>query len=228
MFQNPFKGYCFPKDIIKCSIYMKLKFALSYRDIEELCEMRGVSVDHATVHRWTINFSSLIEQNFRKKKKQVFGSWRMDETYIKVNGKWCYLYRAVDKYGDTIDFCLKEKRDKLAALFFFRKAIRNNDKPHKVIIDKSGSNTYALKDINQEYKDKNIENIEIIQKKYLNNIVESDHRFIKKITNRMLGFKSFYCAEKTLAGIEVVHMIRKNQMNSEGNTDYEQFASLIS
>ena len=101
-------------------------------------------------------------------------------------------------------------------------------KPHKVIIDKSGSNTYALKDINQEYKDKNIENIEIIQKKYLNNIVESDHRFIKKITNRMLGFKSFYCAEKTLAGIEVVHMIRKNQMKNEGNTDYEQFASLIS
>ena len=133
----------------------------------------------------------------------------MDETYIKVKGKWKYLYRAVDKYGNTIDFLLRAKRDKIAAKAFFKKAIKSSGKPCKVNIDKSGSNTVALSDINDEYIQKQQGRIEIRQNKYLNNRIEGDHRFIKKITRPMLGFKTFVTARITIKGIEIVNMIRK-------------------
>jgi len=198
---------------------MKCRFSLSYRDIEELCEIRGIILDHSTIQRWVIRFIPMIEKKLRRKKKSVSSSWRMDETYIKIKGKWVYLYRAVDKYGDTIDFLLRAKRDKVAAKAFFKKAIKQNGKPEKINIDKSGSNTYALSDLNKEYKANNEEEIEIRQNKYLNNIVEGDHRFIKRITRPMLGFKSFNSARKTIAGIEIVHMIRKKQINIDIGKD---------
>ncbi len=111
---------------------------------------RGVNIDHSTVQRWVIKYTGMLEDAFRKKKKTVGKSWRMDETYIKVNGKWCYLYRAVDKENNTIDFLLTRKRDKKAAKQFFIKAIENNGLPEKITIDKSGSNKTALKEYNAE------------------------------------------------------------------------------
>ena len=111
----------------------------------------------------------------------------MDETYIKVNGVWKYLYRAVDKEGNTIDFLLRAKRDKFAAMAFFKKAMSKNGDPKKVTMDKSGSNKAAMNEINQ---DRNVP-IEVRQIKYLNNIVEQDHRSVKRITKPMMGFKSF-------------------------------------
>jgi len=226
--QPYFKGFSFPADIILTAVYMKCRFSLSYRDIEELCEMRGVNLDHATIQRWVIRFIPLLDKRFRQRKKPVSASWRMDETYIKIRGKWKYLYRAVDKYGDTIDFLLRAKRDKVAAKAFFKKAIRENGKPEKVNIDKSGSNTYALEDINTEYKDNKEEKIEIRQNKYINNRIEGDHRFIKRIVRPMLGFKSFLSAKITITGIEIVNMIRKKQINkNESHNNFQTFASLI-
>src|SRR5688500_11773996 len=127
-----FKGYCFPKEIILQAVYFKLRFSLSYRDIEELLSIRGVKADHATIQRWVFKFTPLMELTLRKRKKRVGSSWRMDETYIKVKGEWMYLYRAVDKDGNTVDFLLTKRRNKYAAHKFLLKAINHNDCP-KVI-----------------------------------------------------------------------------------------------
>ena len=190
--------------------------------------MRGITVDHATIQRWVIRFTPLLDKQFRRNKKPVSSSWRMDETYIKVRGKWKYLYRAVDKHGETIDFLLRAKRDKIAAQAFFRKAIKQHGKPEKVNIDKSGANISALTSFNKEYTDNNEDEIEIRQNKYLNNRIEGDHRFIKRITRPMLGFKSFASARITIAGIELVNMIRKNQLSTKNNSsNYDKFTSLL-
>ena len=117
-----FKGYCFPKEIILQAVYFKLRFSLSYRDVEELITIRGVRVDHATVQRWVYKFTPLIETTFKTRRKPVGKSWRLDETYIKVKDQWMYQYRAVDKEGNTIDFLLT-KRNKFAAHKFLLKAI---------------------------------------------------------------------------------------------------------
>ena len=149
----------------------------------------------------------------------------MDETYIKVKGKWMYLYRAVDKYGKTLDFLLSQRRDKAAARRFFRHAIEVNGIPQRIVIDKSGANLAGLLRINVGLKfSRSHRRIEILRVKYLNNIVEQDHRFIKKITRPTLGFKAFHSA--TLAGIEVAHMIRKQQFQSNHSSPFKQFASL--
>ena len=205
-----FKGYCSSAEIILLFVYMKLRYSLSYRDLEDLMSIRGARIDHSTLQRWVYKFSKLIEKKVRSLKKDVSKSWRMDETYIRLNGKWVYLYRAVDKYGNTIDFLLRAKRDAAAAKAFFKKAIKNNERPEKVTVDKSGSNKAALDFCNKGVEKK--DEIEILQIKYLNNIIEQDHRFIKKRTRPMLGFKSFNSAKNTIAGIESIHMIKKGQI----------------
>ena len=203
-----FSGMRFPKEIILLCIRWYAAYPLSYRHLEEMMEERGVSVDHSTVNRWAIKFCPLLERIFRKHKRPVGGSWRIDETYIKVNGQWKYLYRAVDKEGKTVDFLLRAKRDQAAATVFFKKAMRQNGEPEKVTMDKSGANKAAMDGLNAERK----EAIEVRQIKYLNNIVEQDHRAVKRITKPMMGFKSFWSASSVLAGIELMHMIRKGQM----------------
>jgi len=189
---------------------MKCRFSLSYRDLEEMACIRGAQIDHSTMQRWMIKFTPLIDMQVRKRKKPVGKSWRMDETYIKVNGVWVYLYRAVDSLGNTIEFLLRKYRDAAAAEGFFRKAFKNNGHPEKITIDKSGSNISALTSANKALpKDKQIE---VGQVKYLNNIIEQDHRFIKKRTKPTLGFKSFNSARITIAGMENVRMIQKGQI----------------
>lgn len=203
-----------------------IAYALSYRDIEEMMAERGIKVDHATVNRWVVKYAPLLEARFTKKhKKAIHSSWRMDESYVKVKGEWFYQYRAVDKYGHTIDFFFSKKRDTSAAYRFFNKAIGYNGKPEKVTIDKSGSNNAALEEINKVLPEDS--RIEIRQIKYLNNIVEQDHRFIKKITKPMKGFKSFACASATLIGIELHHMLRKYQhCDATKMSVFDQFYAL--
>ena len=190
----------FPPDIILVCIRWYAAYPLSYRHLEEMMQERGAFVDHSSINRWAIRFLPLLEKVFRcQYKRPAGGSWRMDETYIKINGAWKYLYRAVDKEGKTIDFLLRAKRDKAAAMRFFEKAMRDNGIPEKVTMDKSGANKAA---IDQIIEDREI-TILVRQVKYLNNIVEQDHRAVKRITKPMLGFKSFRSARNVLAGIEL-------------------------
>ena len=169
---KPFKGFCSSPEIIMLFVYMKCRFSLSYRDLEEMASIRGAVIDHATLQRWLIRFAPLIDKEVRKRKKPIGSSWRMDETYIKINGKWVYLYRAVDSCGNTIEFLLRKYRDAFAAKAFFRKAFRSNGTPDKVAIDKSGSNTCALNAFNEKLPEE--QKIKIRQNKYLNNIIEQD------------------------------------------------------
>lgn len=217
-----FKWRHFEKEIILLNVRWYLAYPLSYRNLEEMAEERGYRVDHSTINRWVIRYSPELEQIFQQKKKPTVPRWRMDETYIKVNGKWKYLYRAVDKEGNTIDYLLTAKRDMKAAKRFFTKAIKRNGQPEIVNIDKSGSNKAALNYINEKEE----EQIEIRQCKYLNNIIEQDHRNIKRITRPMLGFKNFHSAQKTIAGIELMKMIKKGQMAGDDLSPAEQFYSL--
>jgi putative transposase len=163
-----FKGAHFPKDIILMGVRWYVAYPLSYRHVEELMEERGVPVDHATIQRWVVKYSPLLEAAFHRRKRPVWISWRMDETYIKVKGEWKYLYRAVDKYGQTIDFLLTEQRDKEAALKFLKKAIRRHGLPETITIDGSDANEAAIKSYNEAHGT----TISIRQVKYLNNIVE--------------------------------------------------------
>lgn len=200
-----------------------LAYSLSYRNIEEMMLERGIHVDHSTINRWVVFYSKKLESTFSRCHKKYVGlSWRMDETYIKIKGKWCYLYRAVDKAGKTIEFMVSKKRDKKAAKAFFNKALGSTERPEKITIDKSGSNKSALDTINKTLPEN--EKILIRQIKYLNNIVEQDHRFIKKVVKPMLGFKAMHSAKATLAGIELHHMLKKQQHKKSGNqTIFEQF-----
>ena len=206
------KGMRFPIDVILVCIRWYAACPLSYRHLEEMMQERGVLVDHSLINRWAIRFMPLLEKVFRKHKRAVGASWRMDETYIKVKGVWKYLYRAVDKEGKTVDFLLTARRDKAAALRFFDKAMKASGIPEKVTMDKSGANKAAMDEINGRGETP----ILVRQVKYLNNIVEQDHRAIKRVTRPMLNFKSFRAATSVLAGIELMHMIRKGQLMMEG------------
>jgi putative transposase len=221
-----FKGAHFPQEIILMGVRWYVAYPLSYRHVEELMEERGVRLDHATIQRWVVKYSPQLEEAFHQRKRPVGRSWRIDETYIKIKGQWYYLYRAVDKTGQTIDFLLTEHRDQEAALRFLKKAIRRHGVPEKITIDGSEANEAAIKRYNEAHGT----SIEIRQIKYLNNMVEQDHRGVKRVTRPMLGFKSFAAAQDTLTGIELMHMIKKRQLvveeGDEGLTAATLFYSL--
>ena len=184
---------------------------------------RGVQVDHATINRWVVKFSPMLLRRARGYRGSVGKSWRMDETYIRVRGDWMYMYRAVDKQGRTVDFLLTARRDADAALRFLRRAIEHNGMPDKINIDCSGANAAGITAYNQE----TAATVEIRQCKYLNNIVEQDHRFVKQKMVAALGFKTFYTAKVTLAGVELMHMIRKGHVRPLADgSDAQQFRAL--
>src|SRR5881397_2155856 len=221
-----FKGAHFPPDVILMGVRWYVAYPLSTRHVEELLEERGVEVDHSTINRWVIKYSPQLEEAFHRHKRPVWVSWRMDETYIKVKGEWRSLYRAVDKTGQTIDFLLTAQRDEHAAKRFLTKAIRRHGMPEKITIDGSAANEAAIKSYNEEHGTA----IAIRKIKYLNNIVEQDHRGVKRITRPMLGCKAFDAAQSTLVGIELMHMIKKRQLvveeRDKGLTAAEQFYAL--
>jgi putative transposase len=220
-----FKGAHFVKDIILTCVRWYVAYPLSYRQVEELMQERGVSIDHATINRWILKYSPQLETTFLRRKRPVWLSWHTDETYIKVKGQWYYFHRTVDKSGQTIDFLLTEQRDEWAATRFLTKAIRRHGVPEKITIDGSEANAAAIRSYNEAHGTAII----IRQVKYLNNIVEQDHRGVKRITRPMLGFKSFDAAQYTLAGIELMHMLRKGQLEGgieKGLTLAAQFSSL--
>ena len=199
----------YPVEVMLTCVRWYVAYPLSLRHVEEMMHERGVFVDHSTVHRWAIKILPVMAAVFRRRKRPVGSSWRMDETYIKVAGKWKYLYRAVDRTGDTVDFLLTAKRDKAAARRLLERAINLHGVPEKITIDKSGANTAAIESVKADA----CVDILMRQNKYLNNIVEQDHRAVKRVTQPMLGFKSFWSARILIAGIETMHMIKKGQMD---------------
>lgn len=224
-----FSGRHYPPDIIMMALRYYLAYKLSYREIEEIFAERHIHFDYSTLNRWVIKYDPLLDAAFKKKKRNVSSSWRMDETYIKVKGRWVYYYRAVDKYGAIIDFYLSETRDESALRAFFNKAINQHGLPEKVVIDKSGANAAALDTVNLRLwlSGHMLFMIEVLEIKYLNNIVEQSHRKVKGKMHQCLGWKSWLGAEATLAGIEVCDMIKKGQMiKAEKMTPWEQFYDL--
>lgn len=215
----------YPIEVMLVCVRWYAAYPLSLRQIEEMIAERGVIVDHTTVHRWSVKMLPILAAAMRRRKRTVGASWRMDETYVKVGGQWKYLYRAVDKAGHTIDFLLCAHRDYAAARRFFERAIDLHGLPEKVTIDKSGANTAAIEGIRA---DSGID-IELRQSKYLNNLIEQDHRAVKRIVRPMLGFKNFRCARAVIAGIETMHMIKKGQLaaiKDQASSAADKFFSL--
>src|ERR1035441_8172296 len=205
----------FPLDIMLLCVRWYVAYPLSLRNLEEIMQERGLFIDHSTIHRWVIKLVPVLEEAFRKRKRKrglgaVGKSWRLDETYIKIRGEDRYWYRAVDKQGNTVDFLLTAKRDRRAAQRFFTRAVNNNRLPKIVNIDKSGANNAGIKDYNRKHRTK----VVIRRCKYLNNIVEQDHGAMLPITRPIQCFKDFRCAGIILGGVELMHMIRKGQMQT--------------
>ena len=208
--ENIFKGLHFHKDVVMLCVVFYLKYPLSSRALEDIVTIRNLSIDHATISRWVIKFSGYIEKNFRKRTKKFTGKYYVDETYVKVKGIDMYLYRAIDRNHETVDFYFSSRRDKKAAIRFFEKMFKSAGIPEEVTMDKSGANLSAIKEINKRIEKKGGKPVKIRQIKYLNNRLEQDHRTIKRKTSQIQTFKSYYSAKFTLAGIEIVHAMTKS------------------
>ena len=199
--KQPFKWKHFQGEIILLCVRWYLKYALSYRNLSEIMLERGLSVDHTTIYRWVMIYAPKIEKRTRKYFQPTNDSWRVDETYIKVKGKWKYLYRAVDSNGETLDFMFSAKRDTNAAKRFFIKVLKSkhNQQPRVINVDKNPAYPAAI----EELKEAEIlsSECELRQKKYLNNIIEQDHRFTKKLAKYKSYFQYFHTAWRTLGSV---------------------------
>jgi transposase-like protein len=210
--KNPFKGRQFTAEIILWAVRWYLQFPISYRDLECMLADRGVHVDHTTLFRWIQAYAPELDKRMRPHLRTTNGSWRVDETYIRVKGEWVYLYRAVDAAGQTIDFLLSPKRDAAAARRFFRRALGqpHTVNPRTITVDKNAAYPIATKAMKREGTLWRFAKLR--QVKFLNNIVEQDHRRIKRLVRPGLGFESFVTASQTIAGYEIMAMIRKGQV----------------
>ncbi len=224
---SSFKWRHFEPTLILLCVRWYCRYQLSYRDVEEMMQERGLDVDHSTVFRWVQRYAPEINKRIRQHLKMSGTSYRVDETYIKV-GKTCkYLYRAVDKSGQTIEFLLSAKRDVSAAKRFFRKMMRADHRrlPFSINVDKNAAYPEAFTSSQDEKilpKDCALRRI-----KYLNNVIEQDHRFIKKKVRATQCFKSFHTAERTLEGIEAINMIRKGQVKRLSGSDAQGQAKFV-
>ena len=189
-----------------------LRFSLSYRDLEEIMAERNLSVDHTSVWRWLQRYAPELNRRVRGELKPTAGSWRVDETYVCVAGRWTYLYRAVDSTGATIDFYLSEQRDAVAAKQFFRKALAaiHHARPRVINVDGNPSYPKVVEELQHEHKLGHHCRCRTCPD--LNNIIEQDHRAVKRRVNAKQGFRSFDGACRTIQGYEVMHMIRKGQV----------------
>src|SRR5688572_9512101 len=204
-----FKGRHFDHEIIVLCVRWYLSYKLSSRELVEMMDERGITLVHTTILRWVQRYVPELERRWSRSARTVGGSWRCDETYIKVNGRWTYLYRAVDKQGRTVDFRLSERRDVAAAKAFFRKAMKHNGTPRVITLDAYAASHRAIADLKAEGTLP--KRIRVRSSKYLNNGIEQDHRRVKQRIRPMLGFKRFETAAVTISGIELTAKIRKHQ-----------------
>jgi transposase-like protein len=224
---GPFKGRHFTSEVILWALRWYLAFPISYCDLAAMLSDRGIAVDHTTLFRWVQAYAAQLEQRVRRHLRLCTGSWRVDETYIKVKGAWTYLYRAVDSLGQTIDFLLSVRRDATAAKRFFRKALAqpHTVNPRTVTVDKNPAYSRAVADMKRAGELWRFSRLR--QCKYLNNIVEQDHRRVKRLVRPGLGFGSLRTARATLAGYEAMAMIRKGQLRDVGGRDMWAQADFI-
>jgi transposase-like protein len=204
-----FKGRQFDQEIIVLCVRWYLRYKLSTRDLVEMMAERGVVLVHTTILRWVQHYVPEFEKCWSHYARPVGGSWRCDETYVKVKGKWTYLYRAVDKVGRTVDFYLSERRDVNAAKHFFRKAMNSIGPPRVITLDAYAASHRAVRELKSEGRLP--KRVRVRSSKYLNNMIEQDHRRIKQRIRPMLGFQRFKSAAVTISGIELVQKIQKHQ-----------------
>ncbi|MCA1568369.1 MAG: IS6 family transposase [Acidobacteria bacterium] len=224
---SPFKWRHYAPDVILLCVRWYCRFQLSYRDVEEMMHERGLDVDHSTVFRWVQRYAPELNKRIRPHLKMSGTSYRVDETYIKV-GKSCkYLYRAVDKEGNTIEFMLSAKRDISAAKRFFKKMMSADHRrlPFSISVDKNAAYPDAF---TSSQADKIIpHDCKLRRVKYLNKVIEQDHRFVNKKVRASQCFKRFHTAERTLEGIEAVNMMRKGQVKRLARGDAQGQAKFI-
>ena len=211
-----FKVCHFDRSVILLCVRWYLDYGLSLRNLEEMMAERGISVDHATVHRWVIRYAPLLLERFNFCNRSVTARWHVDKAYVKVRGRWMYLYHAVDSVGDTVEFLFREQRDLPAAKRFFKQALDRHGRPDRVVIDGSQTNreVIILCDATNRIETGAPETTRpnsIRKSKYLSNRIEQDHRRVKRRVRVMLGFKSVASAHIILSGIKLVRMMRKRQ-----------------
>ena len=204
-----FKGRHFDQEIVILCVRWYLSYKLSYRDLVAMMNERGIDLAHTTILRWVQHYSPEFEKRWNRYGRSVGGSWRCDETYIKVKGEWMYLYRAVDKAGKTVDFYLSRKRDVNAAKAFLRKAMKGQRIPTKITLDAYAASHRAVADLKDTCELP--KRVLVRSCKYLNNVVEQDHRRVKHRLRPMLGLKSFRTAAVVIGGIELAEKIKKGQ-----------------
>jgi transposase-like protein len=207
-----FKGRHFDREIIILCVRWYLRFKLSFRDLVEMMTERGIDLAHTTIMRWIQRYVPEFERRWNRFAVKAGRSWRVDETYVKIKGRWTYLYRAVDSEGKTVDFLLRAKRDVAAAKAFFRRTFKTQGRlPRAITLDGYQASHRAAREFLGEHRRGKRTNLR--SSKYLNNLIEQDHRSVKLRLGPMLGFKRFRNASITISGIELMHRIRKGQFN---------------
>ena len=216
---QPFKWRHFQAEIILLCVRWYLRYPLSYRDLEEMMCERGLHIDHTTIFRWVQHYAPELEKRCRPHLNETNDSWRVDETYVKVKKVWMYLYRAVDSQGNTLEFLLSPRRDAESAKRFFAKALAapHCSTPRVITVDKNAAYPKAFKELKAERVLP--DSCELRQSKYLNNLIEQDHRCIKRLVKPGMGFFSMETAGRTLQGYKVMHMLRKGQVRGVGKGD---------
>jgi transposase-like protein len=224
---NVFKWRHFQPVIILQCVRWYLKYGISYRDLEEMMEERGVSVDHTTIYRWVMKYAHELRKRSKWYCRNHSTSLRVDETYIKVKGQWKYLYRAIDKHGDTIDFYLSHTRNTKAAKRFLSKTLKTSKYwiTAKINTDQNPAYNQAIAELKAE--NQSYAHIEHRKVKYLNNRLESDHGKLKRLIKPMLGFKSMKSANSSITGYEVMRMFKKGQFDSWMNAKAVNEAQFI-
>lgn len=209
-----FKHHRFPAIVILCAVRMYLRYPLSYQDTADLLAERGVVVDRSTVYRWVQKFGAELAKRTDKRRRWISLDWHVDETYVRVGGKWRYLWRAIDRHGQMIDFRLTARRDAKAARAFLRKAIEKVrlHRPVTICTDKAPTYRKVIQDENRRY-DPQFDSITHIDRKWRNNRIESDHAALKRLLGYRQSFRSLSSAKQTLRGIEAIRTIKNHHID---------------
>lgn len=222
-----FKGRHFEPSVILLCVRWYLSYALSYRDLQALMAERGLRVDASTIYRWVQRYAPDLDRRIRRRLQPTRDAWHVDETYLRVKGKWAYLYRAVDGQGQTVEFMLSARRDTLAAKRFLERALQSphNGTPATVVVDKNPTYPAAMRILRSEGHLDGM--TRLCSGRWLNNRIEQDHRGIKRLVRPGLGFKTLPSASRTIQGYETMAMVRKGQVAGLNGRDGRAVSAFV-